>query len=105
MTRARAGAEREADGELTAACRPARQEQVGNVGARDQQHERDRAQQRKQARLDVANDPLVQRRQHEADLLVGLWKSGLELGRQGGGGGLRAALRQIRLATAPRRAA
>ena len=60
-TRRRPGAERGADRELLAAAHRARQDQVADVGARDQQHQRHGAEQHQQRGPHVADDQLMQR--------------------------------------------
>ncbi len=60
-TRRAPRAERRADRDLLAASERAREEQVADVGARDQQHERDRGEQHHQRHADVADDQLLQR--------------------------------------------
>ena len=65
---AAAGADRGADRDLALADGRAHQQQVGDVGARDQQDEGDRAQQHPQRRSDVADDDLLHRRDAEAAL-------------------------------------
>ncbi len=55
------GAERAPDRELTLTCLGARQEQVGDVHARNEEHEPDRRAQRHQRRLHIARDDLTER--------------------------------------------
>src|SRR5262245_40171536 len=55
-----AGAERTTDGDLALPDRRSREQQVGDVGTRDQQHEPDRAQERQQGRAHVADQVVVQ---------------------------------------------
>ena len=55
------GAERAPDRELTLTCLGARQEQVGDVDARNEEHEPDRRAERHQRRLHVARDDLAER--------------------------------------------
>ena len=55
-SRCQLGAERGADRDLLLPAGGARQQQVGDVGARDQQHERDRAQQHEHRAAHVADD-------------------------------------------------
>ncbi len=57
---AAAGAERRPDGDLLAANRRAHQQQVGDVGARDQDDDADGGKQREQRRADPRDDALVQ---------------------------------------------
>ena len=58
---AMAGAERRANGELVHATRPAREQQVGDIGAHDEQDEPDRAEQRQQCLLPAAQKILSER--------------------------------------------
>ncbi len=60
-TRAAAGAERGADRHLLAAAEGAREQQVADVGAGDQQHQADGGEQHHERRADVADDVLLQR--------------------------------------------
>jgi hypothetical protein len=55
------GSDRRADGDLAASAEGARQQQIGHVGARDQQQAAHRGQQHQQRRTDVASDILDQR--------------------------------------------
>ena len=55
------GAERGADRDLLAAAERAREQQVADVGAGDQQHEADGGEQHHQRRADVADDVVLQR--------------------------------------------
>ena len=55
------GAERRANGHLAVARRRAREHQVGDVGAGDEQHEPDRAEQHEQRDAHVADDVVEQR--------------------------------------------
>ena len=54
------GAERASDRKFTLTCLGARQEQVGDVDARDEKHEPDRRAEREQRRLHVARDDLAE---------------------------------------------
>ena len=66
-----ARAERDADGDFARPVGRARQQQVGDVGAGDEQHERDRAHQRPEHRLDLrADDEVEERRDLRRDVLV-----------------------------------
>ena len=62
-----AGANRRADGELAAARRGADDEQVGDVGARDQQHEGNRAHQRQDRRTHAADEVVEHRHDVEVE--------------------------------------
>ena len=77
--RAPARADREPDRRFAPAGRRAGEQQVRDVGARDQQHESDGAGQRHQRRLRVADDRLVRARQPHAPSFVRLRIGGLEL--------------------------
>ena len=55
-----AGAERHADGDLALARRRARQQQVRQVGAGDEQHQQHRSAQNQQRRAQVAGDAPLQ---------------------------------------------
>ena len=61
------GAHRVAHGDLARPCRRARQQQVGDVGARDQQHEADRAHQRQEHDADRAGVEAFVERLDDAD--------------------------------------
>ena len=74
MTRIAAGAERAADRDLALARRAAREQQVGDVGARDQQHEADRAGQHEQRRPQIAGQLAVHRHEQRAPAGVELRK-------------------------------
>ena len=63
-------AEREAQRNFLLPHRRARQQQVGDVRARDQQNERDRAEENEQGRFDVADELLVQRPHPDPDARV-----------------------------------
>ena len=66
-----AGAESGPDGDLAMPDRCARQQQVGHVGACDEQHERDRTHHREQHQLDlVGQQPLTQRSRTGSPVLV-----------------------------------
>lgn len=65
-----ASAERGAYGDLARPRRAAREQQVGDVAAGDQQHQADRRQQRQQTLPDVADELLDERHRCEADGLV-----------------------------------
>ena len=67
---AAAGADRRADRDLALAARGAHEQQVRDVGAGDQQHKADRAQQDEQRRPDVADDLVLQ--QLDAEPVVAL---------------------------------
>ena len=70
-----AGAERGSEGNLACPYRPARQQQVGDVAARDEQHDADGSQQRQQP-LPVVTDELFDEwHGAEADRLVVFWKT------------------------------
>ena len=64
------GADRASDRELALPARRSREQQVGHVAARDQQHERDRAEQHQQRRSHVARRRLAHRHDGDAFLLV-----------------------------------
>ena len=64
------GAERAAHGQFTLAGLRPRQHQVGDIDARDQQHEPDGGAEHHQRRLDVARHDFTQRTDREAQLLV-----------------------------------
>ena len=68
---AAAGAERGADSHLPSAAVGPRQQQVGDVDARDQQHERDRTKEDQQRRADPAYDPILQTDRGHRAVLVG----------------------------------
>src|SRR5207302_692483 len=55
------GAERRADGELAAPAYAAREQQVRDVGARDEQHGADGAEQYREREPVLPDDPLLQR--------------------------------------------
>ena len=55
-----AGAERRPDGDFLAAHRRAHQQQVGDVGARDQDHDGDGREERQQRRPDARDDAFLQ---------------------------------------------
>ena len=67
-------AKRGADGDLALALRRARQQQAGDVRARDQQHETDGAEQHQERGADAADDLVAQRLQPDGAPRVGLWK-------------------------------
>ena len=87
-----AGAQRRPDRQLTRAHRGARQQQVGDVGAADEQHEADDAeeQHRRQAEL-AADQGVVQRLERDAAPLVRL----RELSRQPFGDGRHVGIRGL----------
>ena len=87
-------------GELLVAVHAARQQQVGNVGARDEQHQAHHAQQRQQERPDVTDDLLVQRCDANAVIRAGLRVLGREPVLDGVH--LRLRLAQCRAGTQPR---
>ncbi len=64
------GSDRGADGHLLLAAYSPRQQQVGHVGAGDEQHQRDRAQQEEQRRSHVLHHLILQRRHHGAHVAI-----------------------------------
>ena len=60
-SRATAGAECGAHGELALACDAAHQQQVRDVRAGDEQHERNAAEQNEERQPEIAGDPFVHR--------------------------------------------
>ena len=64
------GAHRGADGHLLLAAHGPRQQQVGHVGAGDEQHQRDRAQQQEQRRPHVLHHLILERRHHGAHVAI-----------------------------------
>ncbi len=66
--RARPAPSADADGELPLAPRCAHQQQVGDVGAGDQQHQAHRAQQHQQRRAHIAHNRIAQRLHGESFL-------------------------------------
>ena len=75
-----AGAERDADGELTAACFATDEQQAGDVGAGDEQHEHHRAEDDEQYRAHAAGDLLFYRYGERAEADVGHVAELLQLG-------------------------
>ena len=71
-SRAAAGAERVAHGQLAAAARAARQQQAGDVRAGDEQHEADGAEQHEQRRSHVADERVLIRAGDGALAVVGV---------------------------------
>ena len=94
---AAARAQRRADRELFLTSEGAREQQVGDVGAGDQQDEADGAEQHQQRTADVADDLLVQRHDAERQAAIGRIDvrkvapqpggDGVHLGLRGGGAG------------------
>ena len=76
---AAAAAERRPHGNLLLPAHGAREQQIGDVRARNQQHERHRAQQHEQRRPDVLHEHVLQRRHARADAAIELRILGLEL--------------------------
>jgi hypothetical protein len=62
------GADGDADGDLPAACHGAGQQQVGDVGAGDQQHETDRAHQTQKRGAHIADHGFTERIDAEAGI-------------------------------------
>ena len=78
------GAERRPHGHLARAAVRPREQEVGDVDARDEQHERDRAEQDQQRRPDAAHDPILQTHRGHHAILVGARKVAREtLGHDG----------------------
>ncbi len=69
-----AGAKRRPHRQFATARRAAREQQAGDVGAGDQQHQRDGAEQHEQRRACFADQQLEQRRRAEGEALVGVGK-------------------------------
>ena len=92
------GAERGAQADLALARRAARQQQVGDVDAGDEQHQRDRADQREQRRAQLADQLFLQREDHHRAAGIELRLFLLELGVDG------SACRRRPARTTPRRA-
>ena len=79
-----AGAERRAHRQLARADRRAREQQVGDVGAADQQHESDDAEEQHRREPQIAADQrVVHRFERHAAALVGLGKLARETVRDG----------------------
>ena len=85
-------AQRLADGNLLLAAGGARQEEVREVGASDQQGAADRGEQDAERAADIAHGHFMERREHRALAGVGAWILCGELARDAAhfGGGLRA---------------
>ena len=74
-----AGAERRADADLALARARAREEQIGDVRAGDEQHDRDRAEQHQHPRLGARADEVIAQRPHAcATVLVPVGMGRLE---------------------------
>ena len=69
----RARAHRSADGKFATPAFGARQQQVGDVGAGDQQHQADGTEQQIKRRTDVADDVVKQRADLGGPAAIGLW--------------------------------
>ena len=94
---AAAGAERGTDRDLGLSRRRAGEHQVRHVGAGNQQHQADGAEQHEQRRAGVADDVLAERRDREADVGIALGELRLQPSRDGRDVGRRAIRRYARL--------
>ncbi len=65
------GADRQPDGHFLLPADRAREQQVGHIGARDQQHQRHGAEQHQQRRANVLHDLILRAVDQRADVLVG----------------------------------
>ena len=77
-----AGAERRAHGQLARPSRGAGQDQVGDIGAGDQQDERDRTHHDEERRAHPTDEVVAQRGGHERLPLVGVGEGPSKLGGQ-----------------------
>ncbi len=82
-TRVAAGADRQADRGFASSRRGAREQEVGDIRARDEQHEADRACEQEERRLRVADHRLVRRRETHAPAMVRVGIRRIEPGAHG----------------------
>ena len=73
---AAAGTQRRANGEFPSASRGADHQQIGHVGASDQQNESHGAEKNQQKRLDLPDDAVAQRNHEHLNAAVLLWVGG-----------------------------